>query len=70
MSNPKLRSLLHEFGPLLAEMTSRFDDQGDLVSFGSTNDADVIRDFADAYNDYCLDTGDCGDDIPLDDDCQ
>lgn len=56
----KLRDLVHRLGAIAVYVADRLEDQGGLVSLGSTNDADWLRKAKEEYDAYRFETGDMG----------
>lgn len=59
----KIRDLMHRLGIAIGIAVGDLEDEGDRVYFGSTNDADTLREARRLYDDYRIETGDLGEDV-------
>jgi len=66
--NSLLKDLLHALGAAASVCVLNADDEGDQVVFGSTNDFEMLKEAAKAYDDYRFRTGDYGDEADFSED--
>jgi hypothetical protein len=61
--NNRIRDLMHRLGTIVTLCADDIEDEGDRVYFGSTNEAELLKEARDLYADYRMETNDIGTDI-------